>query len=445
MSAMGFLLKSFPGLLKNAEKESFIVKNLRQAVERAYRTKFYRQKLADAKVDPGHIRSIGDFVGTVPLTTREELERADPYDLLAIRPGEECLIYAQTSGTTTSRPVPAWVTRREYEKTIELALCMPIFQKHMSREMRIAICYPYTRTLAGRAGDLMVQKAGATLVPIGTRNNMYPPEFAADAIYRLKVDVIGAAATDAFAYANILLDRGIRPDKLGVRYIMSGAEPCSENRARALGKVWGGARVFSLLGQNESGFAGIPCEQNLMHIPSFAMFTEVMHEDGTPARRGERALSVTTPTMREAMPLLRYVTGDYIEILNEPCPCGLPLPAMRVLGRKGTDVKLGPVSSFPIELENILYKAELNGVWYQIRAAPRRLEIAAEHRDKEDYPRLGEEIRKNFEAAFPGVAVEVKLVPQGSLYDYKELRIGKPISRVMVESRRGGGEMIERA
>lgn len=443
MSAIGFLLKSFPGLLKNAEKESFILRSLREAVRRAYRTRFYNEKLGKAGVDAGAIRSTKDYQRTVPLTTRDELEKADPYDLLAIQPGEESLIYAQTSGTTTSKPVPAWVTRREFERTVELALCLPLFQKHMSPKMKIAICYPYTRTLAGRAADLIVQKAGATLIPIGTRNNMYPPEFAAEAIRRLRVDVVGAAATDAFAYANILMDRGIRPDELGVKYIMSGAEPCSENRARALGKVWGGAKVFSLLGQNESGFAGIPCEENLMHIPSFAMYTEVMHEDGTEAGRGERALSVVTPTMREAMPLLRYVTGDYIEILKEPCACGLPLPAMKVLGRKGTDVKLGAVSSFPIELENILYKTDLNGVWYQIRAAPGRLDITAEHREEGEYSRLGGEIKRNFETAFPGTAVNVKLVPQGSLYNYRELRAGKPISRIIAEP--AGGEIIERA
>jgi phenylacetate-CoA ligase len=443
MSAIGFLLKKFPGMIGFAEKESYILRRLRKAVKYAFKAKFYNEKLTKAGVKPGAIRSFKDFKTMVPLTVRKEFENADPYDLLAIAPGKECLIYAQTSGTTTQKPVPAWISKREFERGLELVLCLPLFQKHLSKTMKVAVCYPYTRTLAGRAADLMVQKAGATLIPIGTRNNMYPPELAAQTIHKLRADVIGAAATDAFAYANILLDRGIRPEEMGVKYIMSGAEPCAENRAKALGKLWGGARVFSLLGQNESGFAGIPCEENLMHIPSFGMFTELVHEDGTEARRGERALSVVTPTMREAMPMLRYVTGDYIEILKEQCACGLPLPAMKVLGRKGSDVKVGPVSMFPIELENLLFKSTLNGVWYQIRAGPDRLDITAEHRDEGDYSRLEGEIKKNFEAAFQGATINVKLVPQGTLYNYRELRAGKPISRVIVEG--AGGEIIERA
>ena len=116
---------------------------------------------------------------------------------------------------------------------------------------------------------------------------------------------------------------------------------------------------------------------------------------------------------------------------------------MKVLGRKGTEVKVGPTAYFPIELEDILYKSDLNGVWYQIRAAPDRLDITAEHRDEGDYSRLASEIEKNFEAAFPGAAVGVRLVRPGTLYNYRELRIGKPISRVIVDA--GKGEVIERA
>jgi phenylacetate-CoA ligase len=443
MSALTFLLKHFPGIIKLSENRGMITRRLRASVRRAYNSKFYREKLSKAGVRPGDIRTIDDFTRKVPLTLRPELEAADPYDVLAIQPGRECLIYAQTSGTTTGRPVPVWVTKREFERQAELALCLPIIRNNLRKDMKCAICYPYTRTLAGRGGDLIIQKSGATLIPIGTRNNLYPPEVAAETIRRLRVDVLGAAATDAFAYANILLDRGIRPEEVGVKYIMSGAEPCSENRARALGKLWGGARVFSLLGQNESGFVGVPCEEYMMHIPSFSMFTEVIHEDGTPAQKGERALSVVTPTTREAMPMLRYLMGDYIELLKEPCACGLPLPAMRILGRKGTDVKLGPTSRFPIELENTLYKAELNGVWYQIHAWPDHMDITAEHRDEGDWPRLASQIKGNFESEFPGVKVNVNMVKNGALYNYRELRMGKAVSRVLAGAE--GKPLIEGA
>ena len=73
------------------------------------------------------INSIKDFKKKIPLTTREDLVGIDPYDLLAVKPGEKCLIYSQTSGSTGGH-VPIWVTIDEMEKNLDLAICLPVFQ-----------------------------------------------------------------------------------------------------------------------------------------------------------------------------------------------------------------------------------------------------------------------------------------------------------------------------
>ena len=88
------------------------------------------------------------------------------------------------------------------------------------------------------------------------------------------------------------------------------------------------------------------------------------------------------------MPLLRYDTGDKIIINKEPCPCGLPLPTMKILGRKRTELFIGGKSFFPIELENILYETKLTGVWYQIKISEGLIEITCEHRNKKDYQKF---------------------------------------------------------
>jgi phenylacetate-CoA ligase len=283
--------------------------------------------------------------------------------------------------------------------------------------------------------------AGVTVIPIGTRNNMYPPEMAAATIARLRPTIIGAAATDAFAYANILLDKGIRPDRLGVRLIVSGAEPCSPARAEALGKVWG-ARVLSLLGQNEIGFPGIPCELNRMHVPQFMMFTELVNPDGSPARPGERANTIVTPTFKRAQPLLRYVTGDTVVWDAQPCPCGLPLPTMEILGRAHTVIETNGHRLFPIELEEALYKAaSLSGVWYQVRVRVDEVLVRAEHRDKGEYEELASSIEKGL-SDVTGKPVRAEMITPGTLYDYTQIRPGKPLSRV-VDEVAGKGEVVE--
>ncbi|UCE73820.1 MAG: phenylacetate--CoA ligase family protein [Methanomassiliicoccales archaeon] len=440
---MGFqaqMLKKFPGIIKYADKESSILRRLKKAVDYAYKSKFYARKLKKAGVKGADIKSIRDFKEKVPQTTRSELVEVDPYDILAVSPGSKCLIYSQTSGTTGGH-VPVWVTKDELEKNIDLAVCLPVFQKLLSPKDKVALCYPYTRTLAGRTADLINQKAGVTIIPMGTRNNMYPPLEVADALIRLKPTILGAAATDAFSYANILMDQGIDPKKIGIKLIVSGAEPCADNRGKVLGELYG-ATFLSLLGQNEIGGA-IPCEKNILHLPSFVMFTELYHDDGTEAGFGERANSIVTPTWREAMPLLRYRTGDVVKINKEPCECGLPLPTMEILGRKRTEISIGSKKFFPIELENFLYQSNLNGVWYQIKLAEDSVMISAEHRDKADYPRLANEIKTNLEKEL-NKKVEVKLGPPGTLYDYRKIRPGKPLSRV-VDVKKGKSEVVEGA
>jgi phenylacetate-CoA ligase len=434
------MLRKFPKVIKYANKESAVLKRLKKAVAYAYKSKFYARKLARAGVKASDIKSIKDFKEKVPITNRDELIDSDPYDLLAVKPGEKCIIYSQTSGSTGGH-VPIWVTKDEMDKNLDLAICLPVFQNLISPTDRVALCYPYTRTLAGRTADIINQKAGVTIIPMGTRNNMYPPEEVVDALIRLKPTILGAAATDAFSYANILLDQGIDPKEIGIRLIVSGAEPCANTRGNVLGKMYG-ARFLSLLGQNEIGGV-VPCENNVLHIPSFLLFTEILHDDGTEAQPGERANSIATPTWREAMPLLRYETGDIIVINKDPCKCGLPLPTMDILGRKHTEVSIKSRTYFPIELENILYNANLTGVWYQIKVMEDRLLITAEHRDKSQYTKLESEIKSNFEKIVKQ-KVEVNLIPQGSLYDYRAIRHGKPLSRV-VDVIHGKSEVVEGA
>jgi phenylacetate-CoA ligase len=434
------MLKRFPGIVKYANSERMVLKKLKKAVSYSQRSGFYRRKFEEAGVKPSDIRTISDFKEKIPVTRREELVEADPYEILAVQPGSKCLIYSQTSGTTGGH-VPIWVTKDELERSVDLAVCLPVFQKLMTPRDRVALCYPYTRTLAGRTADLINQKAGVAIIPMGSRNNLYPPEVVVDTLVKLRPTILGAAATDAFAYANILMDRGIDPKTLGIRLIISGAEPCASRRAEVLGRIFN-AKALSLLGQNEVGMA-IPCENNVLHLPSFVMFTEIYRDDGTEALPGERANSVVTPTWREAQPILRYETGDVVRILDEPCKCGLPLPTMEILGRKRTRLDISPEGMFPIELEDILYKSDLNGTWYTITAGKDSIAIEAEHREKSEYERIENEISTNFEEELH-LNVSVKLTPPGSLYNYKEVRPGKPLSRV-IDNVSGREQVIEGA
>ena len=125
-----------------------------------------------------------------------------------------------------------------------------------------------------------------------------------------------------------------------------------------------------------------------------------------------------------------------------PCDCGLPLPTMEILGRAHTVIEANGRSFFPIELEEALYKAApLSGVWYQIRVRSNSVVVRAEHRDASEHGDLAAKIEKDL-AEFTGRPVLVEMLNPGTLYDYREIRPGKPLSRV-VDEVAGKGEVVE--
>ena len=76
---------------------------------------------------------------------------------------------------------------------------------------------------------------------------------------------------------------------------------------------------------------------------------------GTPVPDGTRGeLVFSTPT-REALPLLRYRTGDIAALRRDPCACGRTLVRMsRITGRRDDMLVIRGVNIYPSEVERVL-------------------------------------------------------------------------------------------
>lgn len=95
-------------------------------------------------------------------------------------------------------------------------------------------------------------------------------------------------------------------------------------------------RLFSWYGQSEKVVLAGECEQsNRYHcFPQYGI-TEIVDEEGqqitVPGRVGE---IVGTGFINDAMPFIRYRTGDMASWAGEPCPCGRSYPLVgEVVGR----------------------------------------------------------------------------------------------------------------
>ncbi|UQZ88432.1 hypothetical protein C4J81_04090 [Deltaproteobacteria bacterium Smac51] len=96
-----------------------------------------------------------------------------------------------------------------------------------------------------------------------------------------------------------------------------------------------GAEIFRHYGLTETGLGGaVECGQHLWPHLRDDLLVEILDGTGRPVTApddfGEIAFTTLT---REAMPLIRYRTGDEGRLLAAPCPCGSMLPRLETIGR----------------------------------------------------------------------------------------------------------------
>jgi phenylacetate-CoA ligase len=92
------------------------------------------------------------------------------------------------------------------------------------------------------------------------------------------------------------------------------------------------------------------------HVNEDHFLVEVVDpQSGRPLPDGEVGELVFTTLTKEALPLLRYRTGDLASLTREPCACGRTFARMsRIVGRTDDMLIIRGVNVFPSEIERAL-------------------------------------------------------------------------------------------
>ena len=106
------------------------------------------------------------------------------------------------------------------------------------------------------------------------------------------------------------------------RALVSG-DACPEGVMHELERLLG-ARLFPHYGSREMCLGGaVTCPAHEgMHLRENHVIAEIVSPEGEALPAGEFGELVITTVDMQAMPLIRYKTGDYTRFLAEPCPCG---------------------------------------------------------------------------------------------------------------------------
>ncbi len=115
-----------------------------------------------------------------------------------------------------------------------------------------------------------------------------------------------------------------------------------------------------------------PCRRtNCVHVNEAEFIAEALHPDtGKPVREGERGELVITNLGRTGMPCIRYRTGDLIEPIYEPCPCGRQWMRVKggVIGRADDMLIVKGVNIYPSAIDDVI-RSVPNIVEYEVEVS----------------------------------------------------------------------------
>jgi phenylacetate-CoA ligase len=148
---------------------------------------------------------------------------------------------------------------------------------------------------------------------------------------RRQPDYLHVYATALHALLQHVQRHGGGPRRL--RSISTFAEMLTPETRTLCREIWG-IELADMYSGRDVGVIALQCPNHEhYHVQSEGILVEVLDDRDQPCLPGEVGRVVATPLHNFAMPLVRYVNGDYAEV-GEPCDCGRGLPVLkRVVGR----------------------------------------------------------------------------------------------------------------
>ncbi len=144
------------------------------------------------------------------------------------------------------------------------------------------------------------------------------------------------------------------------------------------------ARVFQAkVGNNyaagEAPFLSSGCDERWLHVNSDWYILEPVDANYQPVPPGETSHTVLlTNLANRVQPVLRYDLGDRVVQQPGPCPCGNPLPAIRVQGRSADMLKFHTQSGKPVSIPPLAFEVDhIPGVelFQIVQASPTKIQV----------------------------------------------------------------------
>ena len=327
------------------------------------RVPFYKRALDEKGVTPGSIGSVDD-VHKLPFTQKSDLRDNYPFGLFAVPQEQIARIHA--SSGTTGKPTIVGYTKKDIETFAEVnARCLAAAGARPGMTFHNA--YGYGLFTGGLGLHYGGERLGLTVVPVSGGMT----ERQITLIQDLKPQVISCTPSYAQTLAEAFREKGISPEETSLAYAVLGAEPWTD-AIRADVEAGLGVKATNIYGLSEIIGPGVSNEDYREQAGSYIwedhFYPEIVHPDtGEPLPEGEDGVLVITTLTKEALPLLRYWTGDITHITREPGATGRTHTRMGMIrGRSDDMLIVRGVNVYPTQIEDVLKDLEDIALHYQL-------------------------------------------------------------------------------
>ncbi|TDD99872.1 AMP-binding protein [Flavobacterium cellulosilyticum] len=314
---------------------------------------FYKALFKKENIDLCKINTLEDLQ-LLPVTTKEDLQKYND-DFVCV-PTNKIIDYATTSGTlgdpVTFGLTDADLDRLAYNEAISFD-CAGIKEGNVAQLMTTID----RRFMAGLAYFLGLRKMKVGVIRVGAGI----PELQWDSIlkykptYRITVPsfllkLIEYAETHNIDYNN----SGIK-GAVCIGESLRNQDFSMNTLSKKITDKWN-IKLFSTYASTEMSTAFTECEHSIggHHHPEL-IIVEVLDENNKPVNKGESGELTFTTLGIEAIPLVRFKTGDIVQLHHEPCKCGRnTLSVGPVIGRKQQMIKYKGTTLYPPAMNDVL-------------------------------------------------------------------------------------------
>ncbi|MFB6072016.1 MAG: phenylacetate--CoA ligase PaaK, partial [Halobacterium sp.] len=356
---------------------------LRATVRRAYdAVPFYRDRLDEAGVAPEDVDGVDDLPA-IPFTTKADFREQYPTGLFAVEMDDVRRIHA--SSGTTGKPKIVGYTESDLE-VWRSVMARSLYAAGVDPGDTVQNAYGYGLFTGGLGFHDGVEELPGTVIPTGGGNTARQLDMLRD----LESDVLACTPSYCLYLAETAEDRGVDVRDLPLETVTIGAEPFTDPMRDEIEAALDVTAV-DVYGLSEIIGPGvsIECEhaQDGLHVWEDHFYPEVVDPDtGDVLPPGEEGELVLTTLTKEALPVLRYRTGDVTTLREDVCECGRTMRRIdNVTGRTDDLLIVRGVNLYPSQVEAAIVDLDDVAPHYRIdvrrEANLDRLELTVEHHD----------------------------------------------------------------